>query len=149
MTLIKSISGIRGTIGGQPGEGLSPVDVVRFTSAYGTWLKGYSKNNKVKYPVLYFTDAMWHIEILSGSTEYLMENLILVGISWEKDESPEISRYRGYNILKSINVKYQSGDAHNHLAFIQNDVIKYVEENLITELISDIPLEQHLELTYC
>jgi phosphomannomutase len=39
MTLIKSISGIRGTIGGSPGEGLSPLDIVRFTTAYGTWLK--------------------------------------------------------------------------------------------------------------
>lgn len=38
MALIKSISGIRGTIGGLPGEGLSPLDVVRFTAAYGTWL---------------------------------------------------------------------------------------------------------------
>ena len=34
MTLIKSISGIRGTIGGAPGEGLSPLDVVKFTYAY-------------------------------------------------------------------------------------------------------------------
>jgi len=39
MTLIKSISGIRGTIGGQSGEGLSPLDVVKFTSAYGQWAK--------------------------------------------------------------------------------------------------------------
>ncbi len=39
MTLIKSISGIRGTIGGKPGEALTPVDVVHFTSAYGTLLK--------------------------------------------------------------------------------------------------------------
>jgi len=39
MTLIKSISGIRGTIGGKPGEALTPVDVVRFTAAYGTWIK--------------------------------------------------------------------------------------------------------------
>lgn len=39
MTLIKSISGIRGTIGGSVGEGLSPVDVVKFSAAYGTWLK--------------------------------------------------------------------------------------------------------------
>lgn len=38
MALIKSISGIRGTIGGKPGDGLSPVDVVKFTAAYGTWL---------------------------------------------------------------------------------------------------------------
>lgn len=39
MTLIKSISGIRGTIGGQPGDALTPLDVVKFTSAYGTWIK--------------------------------------------------------------------------------------------------------------
>ena len=38
MPLIKSISGIRGTIGGKPGETLSPLDVVKFTAAYGTWL---------------------------------------------------------------------------------------------------------------
>ncbi|CAN5763220.1 phosphoglucosamine mutase [soil metagenome] len=39
MALIKSISGIRGTIGGKPGDGLSPVDIVKFTAAYGTWVK--------------------------------------------------------------------------------------------------------------
>ena len=39
MTLIKSISGIRGTIGGKPGEGLSPLDVVKFSAAYATWAK--------------------------------------------------------------------------------------------------------------
>ena len=39
MSLIKSISGIRGTIGGRPGDGLSPIDVVKFTSAFGTFLQ--------------------------------------------------------------------------------------------------------------
>lgn len=39
MTLIKSISGIRGTIGGKVNEGLTPLDTVKFTAAYGTWLK--------------------------------------------------------------------------------------------------------------
>lgn len=39
MSLITSISGIRGTIGGKPGSGLSPLDVVKFTAAYGTWLQ--------------------------------------------------------------------------------------------------------------
>jgi phosphomannomutase len=47
MALIKSISGIRGTIGGKPGEGLSPVDVVKFTAAYGTWLTRQGANRKV------------------------------------------------------------------------------------------------------
>ena len=39
MALIKSISGIRGTIGGNPGESLTPIDIVKFASAYGTWLR--------------------------------------------------------------------------------------------------------------
>jgi len=46
MALIKSISGIRGTIGGKPGETLSPLDVVKFTAAYGTWLINGNKENK-------------------------------------------------------------------------------------------------------
>lgn len=47
MALIKSISGIRGTIGGKPGEGLTPLDVVKFTSAYGSWVISQTKNPKV------------------------------------------------------------------------------------------------------
>ena len=39
MTLIRSISGIRGTIGGVPGEGLTPLDVVRYTAAFGTMIR--------------------------------------------------------------------------------------------------------------
>ncbi len=39
MTLIKSISGIRGTVGGHPGDNLTPLDIVKFVSAYATWLK--------------------------------------------------------------------------------------------------------------
>lgn len=39
MTLIKSISGIRGTIGGKPGDALTPIDIVKFAAAFGTWVK--------------------------------------------------------------------------------------------------------------
>ena len=48
MTLIKSISGIRGTIGGKPGDSLTPVDVVKFTSAYSTWLINRNPDKKCK-----------------------------------------------------------------------------------------------------
>ncbi|MCW3106271.1 MAG: glmM [Segetibacter sp.] len=47
MALIKSISGIRGTIGGKPGNTLSPLDVVKFTAAYGTWLMQQGSGKKV------------------------------------------------------------------------------------------------------
>ena len=55
MTLIKSISGIRGTIGGKPGDNLTPVDAVKFAAAYGTWLrKSLVKEN---YKVVIGRDA--------------------------------------------------------------------------------------------
>ncbi len=47
MTLISSISGIRGTIGGKTGENLTPIDIVRFASAFGTWLALKSNNKRV------------------------------------------------------------------------------------------------------
>ncbi len=52
MALIKSISGIRGTIGGRPGEGLSPLDLVKFTAAYLTWVKeGRDEGRKLRIVV--------------------------------------------------------------------------------------------------
>lgn len=48
MTLIKSISGIRGTIGGKVGDNLTPVDAVKFASAYGTFLKNNIQKEKLK-----------------------------------------------------------------------------------------------------
>lgn len=47
MTLIKSISGIRGTIGGRPNEGLSPLDIVKFTAAFGRLILQNTGNNKI------------------------------------------------------------------------------------------------------
>lgn len=45
MSLIKSISGIRGTIGGRPGEGLSPLDIVKFTAAYATFIRNTAETS--------------------------------------------------------------------------------------------------------
>jgi phosphomannomutase len=47
VALIKSISGIRGTLGGKPGENLSPLDIVKFTAAYATWLIQQGNNKKI------------------------------------------------------------------------------------------------------
>ncbi|MBA4853225.1 phosphoglucosamine mutase [Emticicia sp. BO119] len=48
MTLIKSISGIRGTIGGKSGDALTPLDIVKFAAAYGAWLKKKNPNADLK-----------------------------------------------------------------------------------------------------
>jgi phosphomannomutase len=68
VTLIKSISGIRGTIGGNPGDGLSPLDIVKFASAYGSWI--LAKDPTKKATVVIGRDAR-----LSG----LMVNNIVCG----------------------------------------------------------------------
>jgi phosphomannomutase len=47
MALIKSISGIRGTIGGKTNDNLTPLDIVKFTAAYGSWLSTQTKNKKI------------------------------------------------------------------------------------------------------
>jgi phosphomannomutase len=57
MTLIKSISGIRGTIGGRPGDGLTPPDIVRFTAAFGTWALHNSPNSGAKPCMVVGRDA--------------------------------------------------------------------------------------------
>ena len=48
MTLIKSISGFRGTIGGQAGDNLTPIDAVLFAAAYGTWLKNQRSDQTIR-----------------------------------------------------------------------------------------------------
>ena len=68
MALIKSISGIRGTIGGKPGEGLSPIDVVRYTAAYATYLQEMHPGKRLR--VVIGRDAR-----ISG----LMVNNLVVG----------------------------------------------------------------------
>ena len=67
MTLIKSISGIRGTIGGAVGTNLTPIDTVKFAAAYGTWIK--QQRSKDNYRVVVGRDAR-----ISGS---MVQNLVM------------------------------------------------------------------------
>ncbi len=125
-----------------------PIKDTKNDRQYELYIKlpeGYSENSAIKYPVLYFTEAMWNIELLSGSAEYIIENTILVGISWQKDINENLkkdlgthaSRFRDYSMTKSSNqelqAKYQYGEASNHLTFIRNDVITYVENKYRTD----------------
>ncbi len=75
MTLIKSISGIRGTIGGQPNNNLTPLDAVKFAAAYGMWLKEYSKKDKLS--VVIGRDARISGEMIQNLVAY---SLIGLGI---------------------------------------------------------------------
>jgi phosphomannomutase len=72
MTLIKSISGIRGTIGGVAGDNLTPIDVVKFTSAYATWVRE-QKNSKSTRCIIVGRDAR-----ISGS---MVEKLVVATLN--------------------------------------------------------------------
>lgn len=73
MTLIKSISGIRGTIGGRPADNLTPLDAVKFASAYGIWLQNQNSGKKLK--VVIGRDAR-----LSGSMMQQLVSATLMGL---------------------------------------------------------------------
>jgi len=75
MTLIKSISGIRGTIGGRVGDNLTPIDAVKFAAAYGTWLK--QQRNKENYKVVVGRDARISGEMIQT---LVMQTLVGLGI---------------------------------------------------------------------
>ncbi len=82
MTLIKSISGIRGTIGGAPGDTLSPIDTVKFAAAYGSWIK---ENNSGACKIVIGRDARLSGQMVSNLVASTLQALgidvIDVGLS--------------------------------------------------------------------
>lgn len=100
--------------------------------------ENYEQDSDTQYPVIYFADAIWHIETLSAATAFLLEDVILVGISWQQNIDEEVkqqygehaSRFNDYSFWETPNPdhpKLTFGNADKHLAFIRNDVFKYVE----------------------
>ena len=83
MSLIKSISGFRGTIGGKPGDNLTPIDAVKFAAAYGTWLKNQS--NQSTYKVIVGRDARISGQMVSqlvcSTLQGLGINVVDLGLS--------------------------------------------------------------------
>lgn len=75
MTLIKSISGIRGTIGGVQGENLTPIDTVKYAAAYGTWVK--QQRNKETHRIVVGRDARISGEMVQ---QLVMNTLVALGI---------------------------------------------------------------------
>ena len=130
-----------------PRTQIIPIKDTQFNKQYELLVKlpeKYDEDKSKKYPVIYFTDAVWHIELLSAATAYIMEDVILVGISWQKDIPEELkqkygahfSRFGDYSFKKRTNPKHPKvkfGQADNHLSFIRNDVFKLIEKNYRTD----------------
>jgi len=96
--------------------------------------KSYQKENDKKYPVIYLTDAWYAFQIVSGATRYPMNSntmteAIIVGISYSKGSKGDSSRVRDYTPTVDHSWKKQTGNAHQHMEFIENSVFKYMEKN--------------------
>jgi len=150
LTLIKSISGIRGTIGGKPGEGLSPVDIVKFTSAFGSWIKKNSRNKKHKLVI--GRDARISGEMLtqlvSGTLMGLGIDVIDLGLSTTPTVEIAVTHYdanggiiltashnpKQWNALKLLNKKGEfisDADGKEILSIADNLDIEFSQ---VTEL---------------
>lgn len=127
-----------------PGTHVVPIKDTQGNKQYELLIKlpdNYEEKKDKVYPVIYFTDAVWHIEILSAAAWGIMEDVILVGVSWQKDVNEDIVKEHGefisrawdYSFLPSskpeTQAKYNLGQADNHIAFIREDVFEYVEKN--------------------
>lgn len=87
MALIKSISGIRGTIGGKVGENLTPLDIVKFASAYGSWLKSH---NKLAKKVVIGRDGRISGEMVLHLVMYTLKGLGFQVINLDYSTTPTV-----------------------------------------------------------
>jgi len=165
MTLIKSISGIRGTIGGQPGDGLSPLDIVRFTTAYGVWLKSNSESEKCT--VVVGRDARISGDmvknIVIGSLQGIGINVINIGLATtptteiavvnEKADGGIIltasHNPRQWNALKLLNEKGEFLTAENGsdvLSIAEKGTFDFADvDDLGSVTVSDIYTDFHIQ----
>lgn len=106
--------------------------------------KTYREHKQKAYPVVYFTDAVWHIDMLSAASDFLLEKAILVGVSWQQNANeqllqkygPQVSRYSDYSYWAVPNPdhpKLQFGLAEQHLAFFKDRVFPFVEQHYRTQ----------------
>ncbi|MCB8999500.1 MAG: phosphoglucosamine mutase [Bacteroidales bacterium] len=145
MTLIKSISGIRGTIGGSPNDGLTPLDIVKFSSAYAQWLIDRNKAGRLK--VVLGRDARKSGEmvekIVSGTLQGMGIDVISLGLATTPTVEIAVVREQAdggiiitashnpgqWNALKLLNEKGEflsAADGGKIISHTQSDNYAYV-----------------------
>jgi phosphomannomutase len=171
MTLIKSISGIRGTIGGKPGDNLTPIDAVKFAAAYGTWLKEY--RNKDELLVVIGRDARLSGEMIQNLVVSTLVGLGINVIDLDLSTTPTVEvavplekadggiiltashNPKQWNALKLLNEKGEFLDAGQgarilhiaeteHFDFIEVDALGSVTRN---DAYFDIHIDEVLNLS--
>jgi len=170
MTLIKSISGIRGTIGGSINDNLTPLDAVKFAAAYGSWLKTYSEKEKLK--VVIGRDARLSGEMIQNLVVSTLVGLgidvvdlglsttptVEIAVPLEKADGGIIltasHNPKQWNALKLLNEKGEFLDAEQGariLALAEKEDFEFAEVDDLGEIIKndsyiDIHIDEVLEL---
>jgi len=170
MTLIKSISGIRGTIGGSTNDNLTPLDAVKFAAAYGSWLKTYSEKEKLK--VVIGRDARLSGEMIQNLVVSTLVGLgidvidlglsttptVEIAVPLEKADGGIIltasHNPKQWNALKLLNEKGEFLDAEQGakiLALAEKEDFEFAEVDDLGEIIKndsyiDIHIDEVLEL---
>ena len=164
MTLIKSISGIRGTIGGNPGNALTPIDIVKFSAAFGMWVKNRFPNQKTT--IVIGRDARISGEMLRNlcvsTLNGLGINVIDLGLSTtptveiatakEKAQGGIIltasHNPKQWNALKLLNEKGEfisAQDGENLLNIIEEENFNFSEvDDLGSITLNDTYFEKHI-----
>lgn len=165
MSLIKSISGIRGTIGGQPGEGLSPIDVVKFTSAFVTFLQRQQPGKRLTLVVgrdARLSGAMVD-RLVVGTMMGMGVDVIETGLSTTPTtEMTVIDKHadggiiitashnpKHWNALKLLNAKGEFIDAaegNEVLRLADSDEIEFAEVDQLGKVTEDFnTIDAHIE----
>ena len=164
MTLIKSISGIRGTIGGKPGDGLTPLDIVKFTAAYGSWIKNNSTVKKVK--IVVGRDARISGEMVSNVCIGTLQGLGIDVINLDLSTTPTVEiavpmenaqggiiltashNPKEWNALKLLNEKGEfisAQDGADVLDIAENERFSFVDvDSLGNSTLDNSYLEKHI-----
>ncbi len=145
MTLIKSISGIRGTIGGKPSEGLTPLDIVKFTSAYATLI--LKNNNKTKPRIVVGRDARLSGQMVSDIVCGTLMGLGIDVIDLELSTTPTVE-------MAVTELKAQGGiiltASHNPKQWnalkLLNDKGEFISEQAGKQILE---LAERSEFNYC
>ena len=165
MSLIKSISGIRGTIGGRPGEGLSPLDVVKFTSAFATFLGQRAGGKRLTLVVgrdARLSGAMVD-RLVVGTLQGMGIDVIETGLSTTPTtEMTVIDKHadggiiitashnpKQWNALKLLNARGEFIDAAEGaevLRLAESDELNYAEVDELGQVTEDnTTIEHHIE----
>ncbi|MGM0496560.1 MAG: phosphoglucosamine mutase [Bacteroidota bacterium] len=164
MTLIKSISGIRGTIGSLPGENLTPIDIVKFTSAFGIWTTKQSKNEKKK--IIVGRDARPSGEmvekLVTGTLIGLGFDVVTLGMATTPTVEIAVGEENAdggiiitashnpkeYNALKLLNSKGEflnAEEGEEVLIIAENKEMKYAEVDSLGTITEKDYLEEHIQ----